>query len=171
MDAEANLSTRRIDPRQLRRSLSCFPTGVAIVTTIGREDSPIGFTISSFNSVSMDPPLIVWSIALKAGSIEDFRSNSWFAINVLSADQADLPKVFSSAVEERFAGLRWQQGVGGAPVLAGCAAVFECRTHGRHEGGDHEIVVGEVLRHRNTDLVPLVFGKGQLGPLGLAANA
>ncbi len=170
MNAPAILSTNRVDPRQLRRSLSCFPTGVAIVTTIGRDGRPIGFTISSFNSVSMNPPLIVWSIALKAGSLGDFRENPWFVINVLSADQADLPKTFSTAVEERFDGLRWRKGLGGTPVLAGCAAVFECRTYGRHEGGDHEIVVGEVLSHACTDLVPLVVGKGQLGPFGLAAN-
>ncbi len=160
-----NMATIVIDPAELRRSLSCFPTGVAVVTTTGLDGNPIGVTISSFNSVSLDPPLILWSLALKAGSLMDFRAAGHFAVNVLSAEQSDLPRVFSSKVEERFSGLAWQPGMGGAPVLDGCSAVFECRTYNRHDGGDHEIFLGEVVRHGSTDAAPMLFAKGRLGGL------
>ena len=149
----------------LRRTLGCFPTGVAIVTTCAPDGAPVGLTISSFNSVSMDPPLVLWSLALKAASLPVFRAAPGFAINVLSAGQADLPRVFSSPVEERFDAVAWERGLDGLPLLSDAAAMLECRTHARHDGGDHEIMLGEVLRHRATDRVPLVFGKGRLAPL------
>lgn len=171
MNVDAPVMPSRIDSRQLRRSLSCFPTGVAIVTTIGRAGGPVGLTISSFNSVSMDPPLVLLSLALNAGSLADFRRNPWFAINVLSAEQSDLARTFSTAVADRFAGVRWHKGLGGAPVLSDSAAVFECSTYNRYDGGDHEIIVGEVRRHASSDRTPLVFGKGRLGAFDLAASA
>lgn len=154
-----------IDPAELRRSLSCFPTGVTIVTTTGRGGQPVGVTISSFNSVSLDPPLILWSLALKAGSLEDFRGAAFFAVNVLSEEQGDLPRIFSSAVEDRFSGLDWETGMGGAPVLQGCSAAFECRTYARHDGGDHEIFLGEVLRHQSSQMRPMLYAKGRIGGL------
>ena len=154
----------QIDPKAFRNALGCFPTGVAIVTTL-EDRAPIGLTISSFNSVSMDPPLVLWSIGLKNGSLPAFRANDCFVINVLSAGQADLPRIFSTPVADRFAEVEWHAGLGGCPVLDGSAAVFECRTYARHAGGDHEIFLGEVVRHRCSDEVPLVFGKGRLGPL------
>lgn len=156
-----------IDVADFRRTLGCFPTGVAIVTTCDADGAPVGLTISSFNSVSMDPPLVLWSLALNAASLPTFRASEGFAINILSADQAHLPKVFSSPVDERFADLDWQNGISGAPVLNDAAAVIECRTYARYDGGDHEIMLGEVLRHRSSDLIPLVYGKGRLGPLNL----
>lgn len=154
-----------IDPAELRKSLSCFPTGVAVVTTTGKHDGPVGVTISSFNSVSLDPPLILWSLARKAASLEDFRASGHFAVNVLSETQADLPRVFSSPVEDRFETVSWRSGHGGAPVLDGCSAVFECRTYARHDGGDHEIFLGEVLRHAAFAAAPLLYAKGRLGTL------
>ena len=153
------------DPAGFRSTLGCFPTGVAIVTTMSGDDDPIGLTISSFNSVSMDPPLILWSLGLKAWSLPLFRENGGFVINVLSADQAHLPGLFSSQVEDRFAEVDWHKGVGGRPVLDGCSAVFECRTYARYDGGDHEIFLGEVQHHSASEAVPLVFGKGRLAPL------
>lgn len=160
-------SIPEFDIADFRRTLGCFPTGVAIVTTSDAQGAPIGLTISSFNSVSMDPPLILWSLALNAASLGVFRASEGFAINILSADQAHLPKVFSSPVEERFADLEWHPGLKGSPVLSDAAAVIECRTYARYDGGDHEIMLGEVLRHRSSDLTPLVYGKGRLGPLVL----
>lgn len=155
----------QIDPRDFRRALGCFPTGVAIVTTLTRDRTPLGLTISSFNSVSMEPPLILWSLGLTAASLPVFRENAGFVINVLSADQADLPKIFSSPVEDRFSAVDWHPGIAGRPVIDGAAAVFECRTYARYDGGDHEIIVGEVLDYTASDRVPLVFGKGRLAPL------
>ncbi len=162
MNIPSPMSDKIINATDFRRSLGCFPTGVAVVTAMSPRGAPIGVTISSFNSVSMDPPLILWSLALKAASLVDFRAAGFFAVNVLSDEQADLPRVFSSSVEERFEGLTWTKGLGGAPVLAGSAAVFECRTHAQHEGGDHEIFIGEVLRHGRTSAASLLFAHGRL---------
>lgn len=161
----AQRSSLVIDPMELRQSLSCFPTGVAVVTTIGQSGTPVGVTISSFNAVSLDPPLVLWSLALKAASLEDFRTSGYFAVNVLSETQADLPRVFSSPVDERFDGLSWRFGHGEAPVIEGCSAVFECRTYARHDGGDHEVFLGEVLSHASSDAAPLLYAKGRLGEL------
>ncbi|MEM9394112.1 MAG: flavin reductase family protein [Pseudomonadota bacterium] len=152
-----------INPLELRRSLSCFPTGVAVVTTIGQLGGPVGVTISSFNAVSLDPPLVLWSLALKAASLADFRAADYFAVNVLSEAQAELPRVFSSSAKERFDGVSWQGGHGGAPVLAGCAAVFECSIYARHNGGDHEVIIGNVLRHSSSEASPLLYAKGRIG--------
>lgn len=160
-----NRSSLVVDPMEFRQSLSCFPTGVAVVTTTSRSGAPVGVTISSFNAVSLDPPLVLWSLALKAASLEDFRASGHFAVNVLSESQAELPRVFSSPVAERFEGLSWRPGHGNAPVLDGCSAVFECRTYARHDGGDHEVFLGEVLRHGSSDAAPLLYAKGRLGEL------
>ncbi len=171
MNAQNPISWTTPDMADLRRSLGCFPTGVAVVTARGRGGAPIGVTISSFNSVSLDPPLILWSLALQAASLDDFRAAGHFAVNVLSQSQSDLPRVFSSPVEERFDGLDWHSGHGGAPILDASAAVFECRTYARHDGGDHEIFLGEVLRHGHRDVAPLIFAKGQLSTLAERAAA
>ena len=154
-----------LDAAAFRAALGCFPTGVAVVTTLSPEGAPLGLTISSFNSVSMEPPLVLWSIGLKNGSLPAFRAAGGFAINVLTARQTELPRIFSTPVADRFAEVDWRPGLGGLPVLEGAAAVFECRTWARHDGGDHEIFLGEVLRIESGDAVPLVFGKGRLVPL------
>lgn len=168
MNATTPITAQTINATDLRRTLGCFPTGVAVVTTLSRSGAPVGVTISSFNSVSMDPPLILWSLGLKALSLEDFRAHGHFAVNVLSAAQAELPRVFSSPVEDRFEGLEWTRGVGDVPVLAGSAAVFECTTHARYDGGDHEIFIGRVARHGHADVDPLLFAKGRLTSLPTA---
>lgn len=151
----------KIDPRALRRTLGCFPTGVAIVTTLGRDGGPVGLTISSFNSVSMDPPLVLWSLTATAGSLPEFQANPDFAVNILAADQQDLAMTFARPVENRFDGVRWVRGTGGVPVIEGAAAVLECTTTAEHPGGDHRIFIGQVLRHAATDARPMVFGNGR----------
>ncbi len=167
MDTDVREKPAAIDPKALRNTLSCFPTGVAIATSVARDGTPIGVTISSFNSVSMDPPLVLWSLARNAGSLPEYLAHPGFAINILSAEQATLCKLFSSPERNRFAALDWHAGHNGVPVIAGCAATLECTTHAVFDGGDHEIMVGRVDRHSATDLTPLVFGKGQLGGFAL----
>lgn len=165
MNATTPITDQMTRATDLRRTLGCFPTGVAVVTTISRTGAPIGVTISSFNSVSMDPPLILWSLGLTAMSLEDFRANGHFAVNVLSEAQADFPGLFCSPVEDRFKGIAWTTGHGGVPILAGSAAVFECSTHARYDGGDHEIFIGRVERHGHCDAAPLLFAKGRVSTL------
>ncbi len=156
-----------IDPKALRDTLSCFPTGVAIATTSARDGTPIGVTISSFNSVSMDPPLVLWSLASNAGSLPEYMAHKGFAINILSSDQVALCKLFSSQERDRFASLNWTRGLHGLPILADCAATLECTTHAVVEGGDHQIMIGRVEQHASFDRTPLVFGKGQLGTFAI----
>lgn len=159
-----------IDPAELRRALGCYPTGVAVVTTLGTDGAPIGLTISSFNSVSLDPPLILWSLTRRANSLPAFRSHGAFAVNVLSADQEPLCRHFATATGDRFANVEWRPGINGIPVLEGAVAVFECSNWAVYPGGDHEIFLGKVERYDHWDTVPLVFGKGRLSALAPALN-
>ena len=162
MNAITQTHAETIDPAALRKTLSCFPTGVAVATTRARSGAPLGVTISSFNSVSMSPPLVLWSLARQAASLEEYRAHPGFAINVLAAGQEDLCRRFAGEERDRFAGLEWTEGAMGLPVLRGTAAILECATHAIHEGGDHEILIGRVVAHAETDRTPLVFGKGKL---------
>ena len=166
-DMPADDTLAPIDPKEFRTTLGCFPTGVAVATTVSREGAPIGVTISSFNSVSMDPPLVLWSLASNAGSLDEYLAHKGFAINILAADQAELCKLFSSKERDRFQAVDWREGLHGLPVLAGCAAVMECETDAIHPGGDHEIFIGRVLRHMSTEKAPMLFGKGKLGAFEL----
>lgn len=155
----------RIEPQAFRETLSCFPTGVAIVTTHTPEGVPIGMTISSFNSVSMSPPLVLWSLSLHAMSLPIFRNSPGFAINVLAADQIELAKIFGSRAEDRFDHGTWERSANNGLALEHAAAVIVCKSYAHYDGGDHEIIVGEVTDHSASDRVPLVFGKGRLAPL------
>lgn len=158
-----------IDPVELRNTLGCFATGVAIVTTLGVNDRPVGMTINSFNSVSMDPPLVLWSIARKAPSYDAFRANGSFVVNILSEHQHDLCLQFSRPSEDKFAGVEFEPGLNGIPRLNEAAAHLECVTYDRVEGGDHTIIIGRVMGLRASDALPLLFHRGKLR--GLAERA
>ena len=147
-------------PRHLRDCLGSFTTGVVVVTTLGTEGRPVGLTINSFNSVSLDPPLILWSLALKAPSLEAFRATGAFVINILAEDQEDLGRRFATPSADKFAGVAYAPGLTGAPVLADTAAHLECRTYARYPGGDHEIYVGEVTALQDRGHAPLVYHRG-----------
>lgn len=150
-----------IDAKAFRAALGRFATGVTLVTTQGPDGRPIGLTVSSFNSVSLTPPLVLWSLSLGSSSQPYFDTAVDYAINVLAADQIELARLFSTRpLAERFDGVAWTAGLGGAPVIAGSAAVFECRANARHLAGDHTIHVGEVLRCEHREVPPLVFHAG-----------
>ncbi|MFT3973174.1 MAG: flavin reductase family protein [Amaricoccus sp.] len=151
--------------RELRDALGCFATGVTVVTTEG-PDGPLGITANSFASVSLDPPLVLWSPARKSRRFPAFEAASHFAIHVLSGGQRLLAERFSST-DRGFDGLDVIRGIGGVPLLAGCAARFECRHAAGYDGGDHLIVVGEVLRIEQADVPPLVFWHGSYRELWL----
>jgi flavin reductase (DIM6/NTAB) family NADH-FMN oxidoreductase RutF len=149
-------------PREFRASLGMFATGVTIVTARTATGELIGLTANSFNSVSLDPPLVLWSLARAAGSLPAFSTGSHYAINILAADQKDLAERFALKGADRWAGVAFTEGAGGAPLLAGAAATFECFNRSRYEEGDHVIFVGEVERcsHR-ADASPLLFHGGK----------
>ncbi len=148
-----------IDPRQLRRALGSFATGVTIVTTHA-SGQDIGLTANSFNSVSLNPPMVLWSLARDSLSLPAFMQCTHFAVHVLAAPQEPLSARFAARGGDKFAGLQTSRGVGEAPLLSGCAARFQCRTAYRYEGGDHVIFVGEVLAFDQSEQPPLLFHAG-----------
>jgi len=147
---------------QFKASLAMFATGVTIVTARTPEGVLVGLTANSFNSVSLDPPLVLWSLARTATSMAAFRAGSHYAVNVLAADQMALAERFASRSADRWAGTDFTEGASGAPLLAGAAAVFECFNRSRYEEGDHTIFVGEVeaCSHR-PGASPLLFHGGR----------
>jgi flavin reductase (DIM6/NTAB) family NADH-FMN oxidoreductase RutF len=147
---------------EFRLALGMFATGVTIVTARHPDGHLIGLTANSFNSVSLDPPLVLWSLSRAAGSLPVFSQGSHYAINILAASQKDLADRFARKDVDRWAGVSWREGSGGAPVLAGCAAVFECFNRSRYEEGDHVIFVGEVERcERQAGALPLIYQGGR----------
>jgi flavin reductase (DIM6/NTAB) family NADH-FMN oxidoreductase RutF len=147
---------------EFRAALGAFATGVTIVTAIDAAGRPFGLTANSFNSVSMQPPLVLWSLSSRAGSLPMFEGVSHYAINILSADQRSLAERFSSRVADRFAGVAFSIGGSGVPLLDGAAAAFECANRSRYREGDHLIFVGEVVRcARAAGASPLIFHGGR----------
>jgi flavin reductase (DIM6/NTAB) family NADH-FMN oxidoreductase RutF len=149
-------------PTDFRAALGMFATGVTIVTARDADGSPVGLTANSFNSVSLEPPLVLWSLARSAGSMPAFERGSHYSINILAADQYALAERFASKSLDRFAQLSFREGAGGAPILEGAAAVFECFNRSRYEEGDHVIFVGEVERCEwRPGAQPLIFHGGR----------
>jgi flavin reductase (DIM6/NTAB) family NADH-FMN oxidoreductase RutF len=152
----------RFDPREFRNALGSFATGVTIITTRDAEGAPVGITASSFNSVSLDPPLVLFSLARTARSLPAFAGAQHWAVHILRAEQEELCGRFARSGADKFAGLDFASGEGGAPLLGGCAARMQCRTAFRYEGGDHLIFVGEVLAFDRAEAPPLVFHAGRM---------
>jgi len=148
--------------QEFRTALGMFATGVTIVTARTQDGAVTGLTANSFNSVSLDPPLVLWSLARAAASLAAFSKGSHYAINVLAADQKALAERFALKGADRFSGVQFSEGLGGAPLLLGAAATFECFNRSRYEEGDHVIFVGEVERcsHR-IGASPLLFHGGR----------
>ena len=149
-------------PRDFRATLGMFATGVTIVTARNDSGEPVGLTASSFNSVSLDPPLVLWSLGKAAGSMAVFTQGRHYAINVLAADQQALAERFAARGVDRWAGVEFDEGAGGAPLLRGCVATFECFNRSQYTEGDHVIFVGEVERcTRRPTASPLLFHGGR----------
>ena len=156
------MESSSFDPREFRQALGSFATGVTIITTRDGEGEPLGLTVSSFNSVSLDPPMVLWSLAKDALSLPVFREQTeYWAVNVLSTEQADLSNRFAQRGEDKFAGIETDTGVGGIPLIKNCAARFQCKTAFQYEGGDHVIFVGEVQAFDQSATAPLVFHGGK----------
>jgi flavin reductase (DIM6/NTAB) family NADH-FMN oxidoreductase RutF len=158
---EAQAVADRFDRRDYRRALGQFATGVTVVTTCGLDGRKVGVTVNSFSSVSLDPPLILWSLARNAPSFPDFTSASHFAVNVLEAKQHHLSRQFSTPLPDKFAGVEFTEGRGECPLLAGTIAHFVCRKVRQYDGGDHVILLGEVEEYKVSDGEPLVFHSGR----------
>lgn len=145
-----------------RAALGQFATGVTIVTARDAQGQLVGLTANSFNSVSLSPPLVLWSLGLQSATLPAFQSASHYAINVLAADQRLLAERFARKGIDRFEGTAWRAGLTGAPVIEGAVAVFECRQRSQHEAGDHLVFVGQVEHcRRRVGVAPLVFHGGR----------
>lgn len=147
--------------REFRQALGSFPTGVAIITAVDSDGRRVGLTVNSFSSVSLTPPLILWSLDRNSSSFQVCMAATHFAAHVLSVDQEHLAARFGTSGIDRFAGVTLKQGEGGLPLLDECAAIFQCRTVHRYDGGDHVIFVGEVLDFTKSGCESLAFYGGR----------
>ena len=164
MAAESNTpDAPDFDPRDFRNALGQFATGVTVVTTRTSAGEPTGLTANSFSSVSLSPPLVLWSLSNKASSMPLFTTNSHYVINVLAADQASLAERFASRLPDRFDGVSFDLSPTGIPVLQGVAAWFECHNRSQYSEGDHTIFVGEVERCTFEPKPALVFHGSRFG--------
>lgn len=153
--------SRAFDSSHFRQALSQFATGVTVITTRLADGTLLGLTASSFNSVSLDPPLVLWSLAARANSLPVFEGNSHYVINILGAEQARLAQQFASRMEDRFADVDYTLSRTGQPILAGASAWFECHNRSRYPEGDHVIFVGEVEHCEMQPQEALVFHNGR----------
>ena len=149
------------DPRSFRQALGCFATGITVVTSVGLDGEYLGFTANSFNSVSLDPPLVLFSLDRGAYSLKAFEAAGVFAINILREDQEAVSIAFARALSSKWEGVRTEIWQTGSPILVDALASFDCETTSMHDGGDHVIFVGRVLRLRaGVDGRPLLYFRG-----------
>jgi 3-hydroxy-9,10-secoandrosta-1,3,5(10)-triene-9,17-dione monooxygenase reductase component len=157
------MTEQGFDKRVFRNALGNFTTGVTVITAKGSDGTIAGITANSFSSVSLDPPLVLWSLDCSSPSLKVFADASHFCIHVLADFQKDLCMKFAASGDDKFEGVEFKNGLGGAPVFDNCLAKFECSNIVHHEGGDHIIIVGEVKRFDTCEGNPLIFYRGDLG--------
>jgi 3-hydroxy-9,10-secoandrosta-1,3,5(10)-triene-9,17-dione monooxygenase reductase component len=157
------LKKQPFDSREFRSALGCFPTGVCVITTRRPDGKREGLTCNSFSSVSLTPPMILWSLARSAKSAPAFLQAEYFAVNVLSAAQQEISAHFARSADDKFAVIEHLlvEGIGGVPLIEGATARFECRNQFQNYGGDHVVFIGTVERFAHWDRVPLVFHRGR----------
>ena len=154
--------------QELRRAFSCFATGVTVITGIDQNGKPVGITISSFNTVSLNPPLVLWSIGSQSDLCNSFRIGQKQLIHVLDVNQKDLALVFAKQLNKNSIQMEHQIEPSGLMRLANCLAYFECETVAVHEGGDHHIIVARVLSiEQDPQRQPLLFAQSQFNQLAI----
>lgn len=156
----------KIDSRTLRNALGCFPTGVTIVTALGPGGAFVGLTINSFNSLSLDPPLVLWSLSSRSSSLRVYESAERFAVNILAEDQVALSRRFAATGPNKFHDVAVHAGLGGIPLIDGCSAHIECRAHSSQAAGDHVLFVGRIEQVHTSGRPPLVFVGGRYRSVG-----
>lgn len=156
-----------LDEHSLRQSLGGFCTGVCLVSTVGLDGKPEGMTINSFSSVSLSPPLILWSVREAARSAHVYRAAPYFVISVLAADQQALATHFAKPSADKFAAYAdwFEAGLGGCPRLKRAVSTYECRLHACYPEGDHAILIGQVERFSHDEQAPLIFHQGRMGSM------
>ena len=159
MSSTPGESTEPFNPRTFRSALGTFATGVTIVTTVSPDGGPVGLTCNSFSSVSLSPPLVLWSLSLRSPNLPNFLQAPNFAINILSAEQAGLARRFALSVTNKFESVAHRVGLAGVLLIEGSAAQLECRNETRYYSGDHVIFIGHVLQYSFRDCAPLMFSR------------
>jgi flavin reductase (DIM6/NTAB) family NADH-FMN oxidoreductase RutF len=163
MAGTSQLRAGKVDTWDFKQAVGAFTTGVTVVTTCDDAGSRYGLTANSFASVSLEPPLVLFCVDLRAPSLDGFARSQHFAINVLAADQEEIAKRFARSAEDKFAGLHWRVGIFGAPLLDRCIAHIECKLEHMLESGDHAIVIGRVHRVKFYAGEPLTFHRSRFG--------
>lgn len=160
-----------VDPHTFRRTMGCFATGVSVVTTCDGAGRPVGVTVSSFTSLSLDPPLVLFCLDKKTSQLAAFQTSGRFAVNVLGEGQREVSSRFASRGDDKWAGQDYELPAGGSPLIAGCLAWADCTTTAIHEEGDHYIFVGRVrdLAY-SEDGLPLIYFRGGYAGLATAAK-
>ncbi|HLO77340.1 MAG TPA: flavin reductase family protein [Magnetospirillum sp.] len=151
-----------VDQRSFRKALGCFASGVTVITTQHPEtEAPVGVTVSAFSSLSLEPPLVLFCLGNKTSSMEAYKKSGHFAVNILSESQRDLSIRFASRSEDKWAGVKWERGLAGVPLLNGCLTSLECQLVNVMDGGDHQVFIGEVknLTHQEGGS-PLIYFRG-----------
>ena len=150
----------------MRIALGRFVTGVTVVTTRAESGEYAGLTVNSFASLSLSPPLVLWSLAFSAASFQAFETCTHFAVNVLAEDQIHIAERFAKSGGDKFSGLATRESLGGIPLLEGVAASFACRVTSRLPGGDHVILIGEIMSYEHSARPPLLYARGNYYRLG-----
>jgi len=154
------MSTTAIDPRELRKALGTFMTGVTVVTTVDEDGHPRGFTANSFTSVSLDPPLILVCVDHNALSYPVYAATGRFAVNILAEGQRQLSGIFAGKAPDKFSYTSWHSGKTGSPLIDGSVAWLDCRVHERIEAGDHLVLIGRVVDFEHSVESPLGYFRG-----------
>jgi flavin reductase (DIM6/NTAB) family NADH-FMN oxidoreductase RutF len=169
-EVKPTASSISMDPLDLRRAFGRFGTGVTVITTRAPDGRRAGVTANSFNTVSLEPPIVLWSLSAQSPSLASFQAAGRFVVNVLALDQIELSLRFSRPAADKFAGVAFSESPGGMPVLDGCAATLECAIVNIHAVGDHVLFLGQVERYAHEQAAPLLFCNGQyLQGVGLSA--
>jgi flavin reductase (DIM6/NTAB) family NADH-FMN oxidoreductase RutF len=150
-----------LDSLGLRHALGRFATGVVVVATCTPEAELVGLTANSFAAVSLDPPLVLWSLNRKASSFSGFTRSGFFTVSILGAEQEALARHFATRKDDKFASVAFTRGHGGCPLIANSLATFECRAEATMDGGDHLVFLGRVLHATYREGEPLIFSAGQ----------
>jgi len=159
------------DKRDLRKALGSFGTGVTVVTSGNSQSRWVGVTANSFSSVSLEPPIVLWSLVSTSPNLEVFDETERFVINVLALEQVELSKQFSKPLTDKFAGVDCVEGLGGVPVIQNCVATFECKTVQRILVGDHVLFLGQVENYVYEGKTPLLFCQGQYAQVAEALQS
>jgi len=161
-----------VDRQEFRKAMGCYATGITVITSLSAAGKPVGMTVNSFNSVSLDPPLVLFSLDRKATHFADFMAASYFGVNILAEEQQQLSRIFSTQGIDRWEGVAYEKWETGSPILPGTLASFDCVTDARHDGGDHIIFIGRVLKLGfASEGTPLLYYRGKYDQLAKVSAA